>query len=451
MEQSSTSPTVPDEVAGNEATETERLRAEVEALRAQLAAAEVAAPSGRSPGRIWRPALTAVLLCLVVVLAPLSVVATWAHRQVSDTDQYVATVAPLASDPAVQKAIADRITTEVLGYVDVRSLTTQVVDALDERGLPEGAGLGLRALTVPLVKAIEGFVRDRVDALVRSDAFARAWVGANKTAHEQMVVALTGEGGGVTQVNGGEVSINLATLIAAVKKELVDRGFNVASKIPVVDTRFTVMKSQDLVKAQGAFSALNTLATALPIVTLLLIGGAIAAARRRRRAVVAAGLCVAGGMLALAVGLIVVRPLYLAAVPADQLPRDAAAAFFDAFVASIRTSLRAILLLALVVSFVAWASGSGPTALRLRHDAGGAVGSLRELRARGFATNAAGRFLRTYRIPLRITIAVVAVAVLVFSIPISTGIVIATLLSALVVWLLVELLTAPDEAGLVER
>ena len=448
MEQSSASETVPAQGPPDEASETARLRAEVEALRAQLAATEVEAPGRRSPARIWRPVLTAVLLCLVVVLAPLSVVATWAHRQVSDTNQYVATVAPLASDPAVQKAISDRITTEVLSYVDVKGLTTQVVDALNQRGLPDGADVGLRALTVPLVRAIENFVAQRVDALVRSDAFARAWVSANKTAHEQLVVALTGKTGGVTEVNGGEVSINLATLIAEVKKELVDRGFNVASKIPVVDTKFTVMKSQDLVKAQGAFSALNTLATALPIVTLLLIGGAIAAARRRRRAVVAAGLSVAAGMILLALGLIVVRPLYLAAIPADQLPRDAAAAFFDAFVGSIRTSLRAILLVALVATFVAWVSGPGPTAVRVRHDARGLMENLRDLRARGFATNAAGRFLRTYRIPLRITIAALAVTFLVFSIPISTAIVVATLLVAVAVWLVIELLTAPDETGL---
>src|SRR4051812_37563533 len=166
------------EGAGDDATETERLRAEVQELRARLAATPPPAPRRIDAGRMWRPAVAAVLLCLVVVMAPLSVVATWAHRQVSDTDQYVATVAPLASDPAVQNAISDRITTEVLGYVDVKALTTQVVDGLAERGLPEDAGLGLRALTVPLVKAIENFVRQRVDALVRSDAFARAWVSA---------------------------------------------------------------------------------------------------------------------------------------------------------------------------------------------------------------------------------------------------------------------------------
>src|SRR3954451_5793294 len=434
------------EGAGDDATETERLRAEVEELRARLPAHPPPAPRRIDAGRMWRPALTAVLLCLVIVLAPLSVVDTWAHRQVSDTDQYVATVTPLASNPAVQHAVADRITTEVLTYIDVRALTTQVVDALGERGLPEGADEGLRALTVALGKAIENFVRERVDALVCSDAFVRAWVAANKSAHEQLVVALTGKGGGVTQVKDGEVSINLAVLIESVKKQLVARGFNVASKIPTVDARFTVMQSRDLVKAQGAFSALNGLATALPILTLLLIGGAIAAARRRRTAVLAAGLSVAAGMILLGLGMIVARPLYLAAIPAGHPPRDAAAAFYDAFVSPLRTSLRAVLLVALVVSFAAWVSGSGAMAVRVRRDTATGVGRLRALRARGFATNAAGRFLWTYRVPLRIAIAVGAATVLVFSIPVTTGGVVKTLVGAIVLWLVLELLTAPTEA-----
>jgi len=51
----------------------------------------------------------------------------------------VATVAPLASDPAFQQAIADQVTAQVLTYLDVPGLTNQVVDGLAERGLQIGA------------------------------------------------------------------------------------------------------------------------------------------------------------------------------------------------------------------------------------------------------------------------------------------------------------------------
>ena len=51
-------------------------------------------------------------------------VAVWTRNQVTNTDRYVTTVAPLASDPA---------TAQVLTYLDVPGLTDQVVDALAER------------------------------------------------------------------------------------------------------------------------------------------------------------------------------------------------------------------------------------------------------------------------------------------------------------------------------
>ena len=44
-------------------------------------------------------------------------------------------MAPLASDPAIQQAIADQITAQIFTYLDVQGLTNQTVDALATRGL----------------------------------------------------------------------------------------------------------------------------------------------------------------------------------------------------------------------------------------------------------------------------------------------------------------------------
>ena len=75
-----------------EPEQTQDLHAEVEALRAELAE-QKARPSWTSA---WRPVVSAILLVVVVVLAPLCVVARWTHAEVSDTDKYVNTVSPLA-------------------------------------------------------------------------------------------------------------------------------------------------------------------------------------------------------------------------------------------------------------------------------------------------------------------------------------------------------------------
>jgi hypothetical protein len=54
------------------------------------------------------------------VLAPVSVLAVWTANQVSDTGRYVANVAPLIKDPAIQNALTDKLTTQI----DVKRLTS---------------------------------------------------------------------------------------------------------------------------------------------------------------------------------------------------------------------------------------------------------------------------------------------------------------------------------------
>src|SRR4051794_3669023 len=160
-----------------------------------------------------------VCLVLLAVVAPLAVVATWAHDQVSDTDRWVATVAPLADEPAVQDAVSARLTQEIVSRIDVRAITTEAVDALEERGLPTTVATNLRALGTPLAQGVESFVAERVDNLVQSDEFADAWTAANREAHTQMVAVLTGETGGAVEVQGNQGQLNPPGPLAATQAQ----------------------------------------------------------------------------------------------------------------------------------------------------------------------------------------------------------------------------------------
>jgi transposase InsO family protein len=152
----------------DERAELERLRSENAALRAQAGrggAADqdtVRLPSGRSAARQrWRTVVATLLIVVACVLAPLSVVAVWTRNQVTNTDRYVATVSPLASDPAIQNAIADQITAQVFTYIDIRGLTTQAAEALAQRGnLPPRLADQLQAFAVPIANGVQSFTRD---------------------------------------------------------------------------------------------------------------------------------------------------------------------------------------------------------------------------------------------------------------------------------------------------
>jgi hypothetical protein len=91
-----------------------------------------------------------LLIVVGCVLAPLAGVAVWARNQVTNTDRYVRTVAPLASDPAIQTAVADQITAQVFTYLDVQGLTNQAVDALAEQGVRPQLANQLRGFAGPL-------------------------------------------------------------------------------------------------------------------------------------------------------------------------------------------------------------------------------------------------------------------------------------------------------------
>ena len=236
------------------------MRAENAALRARMGQ-EGAAGTDTEPtpgaGRVgrqrWRSIVATLMIVVACVLAPLSVVAIWTRNQVTNTDRYVATVTPLASDPAVQQAITDQITAQVFTYIDIQALTTQVADALsarvEGRGLPPQAAAALQGLAGPVANGVQGFVRTQVERIVQSQAFEDAWIQANRVAHEALVKALTGEGGGAVTVEGDTVSLNLAPFIQTVKQQLVAQGFTLAERIPQVDKSFVLFQSEDITRA----------------------------------------------------------------------------------------------------------------------------------------------------------------------------------------------------------
>src|SRR6266566_1298241 len=90
--------------------------------------AEAAEPRGRPQQArrhrfSWRTPVAALLIFAGCVLAPISVLAVWTANQVSDTSRYVANVAPLIKDPAIQNALTDKLTSDIVAKIDVKGLT----------------------------------------------------------------------------------------------------------------------------------------------------------------------------------------------------------------------------------------------------------------------------------------------------------------------------------------
>jgi riboflavin transporter FmnP len=433
------------ELIAEERSELERLREEVASLRSQVRqAGRAAAPGGRQR---WRTIVAVLLIVVGCVLAPLSVVAVWARNQVTNTNRYVATVTPLAEDPAIQQAITDQITNLVFTYIDVRGLTTQAVDALTQRGsLPPRVADQLQALAVPISNGLQSFTHSQVAKIVQSQAFADAWVQANRAAHQELVKALTGEGGGTITVESDSVSINLAAFIQTVKQQLTAAGFTLAERIPEVNATFTVFRSADIARVKRGFNLLNTLGVWLPVIVLVLLVLGVYVAKDHRRALVGAALGVAAGMVVLAFVLAVFRSIYLDGVPASVLPHDAAAVLYDTIVRFLRAGLRTILVLGLVVGAGAFLTGPSVTAVRSRQSLAAAIGWLQgSAEHAGLRTGPVGTWVGAHKRALRIGAVVAASLALVFWNRPTGKVVIGLALAVLVVLAIIEFLARPPE------
>ncbi|MFJ9212518.1 hypothetical protein [Streptomyces sp. NPDC102264] len=274
-----------------------------------------------------RTYLSTALIVLLTVLAPLSAVAAWVDLEVGDTDRFVSTMAPLASDPDVQNAVADRITDEVLAEIDVG----------------------------PLLKdGVRGLLHDAVLSFETTNAFKNAWNTATRAAHATAEQALTSGG-------GNAVTIDLAPITARVKKQLTDDSVPYANRIPVRHTQIIVLEANGLGIWRDVTQGLRAAGIWPAVGTLVLTGAAVLLAVHRRRALIGAGLAYAAGAALLFLCVAVARGSILQDLP-DTGDRSAAAAIFDALTSSLRTAGWCVLAGGLALALGAWLSGRLPRA-----------------------------------------------------------------------------------------
>jgi hypothetical protein len=434
-------------LGADERAELERLRAEVALLRSRPSPPEPPNGNPGSAGRRhrpgWRGPVATLLIVLGCILAPVSVLAVWTANQVSDTNRYVENVAPLIHEPAVQSALTDKISNQINARIHVQALTNQAAATLKSKGLPR-VGTLLQTFSGQLAGAVSGFIHTQVAKIVASPQVANLWVRVNRTAHAQLVKALSGQGNGSITISNGQVVLNLGPFIDIVKKDLVARGFTLANSIPAVNPTFALFSAKELVKAQSGYRALNDLKIVLPILTLVLIAAGVYIARSHRRALIGAGLGFAASMALLGVALAIARSIYLNSVPNNVLPANAAAVMYDTLIRFIKDGLRTLLVVGLIVAIGAFFSGPSVSAVRARGAVSGALGWLRTSGERvGLRTGPVGRWTYVHRRALRISAVALFAIIFVFWGRPTAAVAIVLAILLLVVLGLIELIGRP--------
>lgn len=324
-----------------------------------------------------------VLAGILVVLTSLCVVATtvglWTRRTLSSTERYVALVAPLAEDPTVTNAVAERLTDEIFVALDVEARVQQALTSIPE--LPASAAF----LAGPIASSARDLIEGQARAFLASERFATLWSGINRRVHPKVVAFLRGDFEELpnVSVNGGEVRLNFVSALAEVMRRLTQQGVNtlgidatIPSIPPTMDGspaiqrlgsaigvslpedfgQVTIMTAGQLSGYQDTVRTLSRLLGLLVLLSLLLVVLTVIVASDRRRVVIWMGVGITVGML---LGGVFLRRIEDRIVEQITRPGAQAAAqdVFDQAGDSLRAEAVLVLAVAILAALVAYLLG----------------------------------------------------------------------------------------------
>ncbi|MDY0909258.1 hypothetical protein [Microbacterium sp. CFBP9034] len=430
----------------------DRIRA-LEAENARLAEA-TPPPKSRPSGGRWRAPVSALCIVIAAILVPVSIVGAWARVQLVEEDAFVATLAPLVDDPAVQALVVDETMDAVNAQVDFHELTKSVFTGLaDIDGMPSRAAKALEMLQAPAADGLENLVHEAVTRVVVSDAFSDVWATATRAAHRALTTAATSDGGGLVVRTDDGVGIQLGAIVETVKQRLTDNGVNAAQLIPAVDRVVIIGKGDNLAMIRTGYALATTLGWWLPVITLALFGLGIAIARRRSTAVLGTGLGLAIGAGALAATLSIGNTAVQIAAGELGLSPSALDVIYGQLVGAMTQTAVVLSVLGLFVALLGWAMGGTRPAQGTRSAVRGMNSAARrQLASRGLDTGGFGAWLARYRVLVRTVIAVLAVLWLFALRPLSIGDIVLVLVVAFgVAWILELLQRRADEHAAAEE
>lgn len=221
-----------------------------------------------------RRVLAIVCVALACVLPAAAVASWWAYGNATDTDRFMTTAAPLASDATVQNAVADEL-------ADVASAR------LESAGVPGGTA------------AYRARIREAAHGLASTDTYRSTWLRIQRVAHGKLANRL-----------GGDVSspltLDLAPMAAVLRARVRAAGLGVVAGAIGDPAPVVLLDRAEVRDAHAAVDRVRIVrGIAIPGAVLALLG-VLLTAGGAARGLVRAGLCLGVSALllvgALAIG-----------------------------------------------------------------------------------------------------------------------------------------------------
>jgi hypothetical protein len=321
-------------------------------------AAKVPKPGPRAPRT--RRITSWVLVVLASLLIPISVISVWAIRTVTNTDQYVATMAPLARNPVIVDHLAQKATDELF--------STHIVQDKVTAALPAKA----KPIVAPIVNELHSYANNLALKVFQSPQFGQLWDFLNRHTHDAVIDVLTGkQSPAVKRIEkGGGIVVNVTPALNMIIDKANAQGVTLFNPLKAVLTQgnklsVSIVSKSQVSKFTGVFNAIVTLKWVIPIVALVLgILGVLIAVEHRKT------------LLRVAIGVALMTMLLLAGLSLGRITfinqaghtfnRDVAGAVWDTLLRFLKTDLRWMLLASVLVALGAWLAGPARFAVWIR-------------------------------------------------------------------------------------
>ena len=306
--------------------------------------------------------IAAVLIFVIAAaLTPIAMVGHWGHATVVNSEQFIATVVPLADSPEVQAAVTEAVTEAIVKQVDTSAI---VGDFLG--GLLNNEQLS-SALSAPIAAGVNKLIGQIVEGFITSDAFQKLWITLASAIQKSVVAILEGGNEGPVQMQGDQLVLDITDLLTAVQAQLVSQGVTIADKVTVPDSdrQIVLFEAPAVAQLQFIYSLASPVLQWFPLLIAILFGLAITLARRRPRMVLAVGLAlvVAGGLTTWGLGL---GETFFVDQLAGTVFGGASGIFWNTLLNYLIIGLQSLLIFGVVVAVAGWFAGRSRPAVKLR-------------------------------------------------------------------------------------
>lgn len=293
------------------------------------------------------------LIVLTTVLGVVAMLSIWANRLLFNPGNWAKTSTQLLQNDEIRSTVANYTVEQLYANVNVA--------ALIRSGLPPQ----FQSLAAPAAGALQNAAVTGVDLALSRPRVQTLWAQANRAA-AQTFIAIVNGGKGVVKVNGGAVTLDLASVVDTIAGQL---GLppDLGAKLPKSVANLTVFKSDQLKYVQTGGKAVRGLALWLTILVPLLYLLTIFLARHhRRRTLMSVGFAIVfAGLIGVAIRSILESRI------ADSLVSEASLRPAVRSVVTIATSMLgtiagAFILVGIVAVVAAWFAGPARLATAAR-------------------------------------------------------------------------------------